>query len=151
MSVKPGGSLQHPPRNISIAPPNKPLPSPEHPLTHMRNNSTRQKGKKNSTSQFQSFEHNGMKIYDQQRLESREEKKAAHTQKWCPRIWKLYSKRRPVDKLTRYGPPTYKDPASQHTGRATTVTTLRLEKCAFRHALAAHTFCTSPLMKCQIT
>ena len=39
---------------------------------HMRNNSTRQKGKKNSTSQFQSFEHNGMKIYDQQRLESRE-------------------------------------------------------------------------------
>ena len=31
----------------------------------MRNNSTRQKGKKNSTSQFQSFEHNGMKIYDQ--------------------------------------------------------------------------------------
>ena len=43
----------------------------------MRNNSTedrkvRQKGKKNSTSQFQSFEHNGMKIYDQQRLESRE-------------------------------------------------------------------------------
>ena len=38
----------------------------------MRNNSTRQKGKKNSTSQVQSFEHNGMKIYDQQRLESRE-------------------------------------------------------------------------------
>ena len=38
----------------------------------MRNNSTRQKGKKNSTSQFQSLEHNGMKIYDQQRLESRE-------------------------------------------------------------------------------
>ena len=31
----------------------------------MRNNSTTQKGKKkNSTSQFQSFEHNGMKIYD---------------------------------------------------------------------------------------
>ena len=38
----------------------------------MRNNSTRQKRKKNSTSRFQSFEHNGMKIYDQQRLESRE-------------------------------------------------------------------------------
>ena len=46
----------------------------------MRKNSTRQKGKKNSTSQFQSFEHNGMKIYDQQRLESVEEKKAAHMQ-----------------------------------------------------------------------
>ena len=38
----------------------------------MRNNSTREKGEKNSTPQFQSFEHNGMKIYDQQRLESRE-------------------------------------------------------------------------------
>ena len=31
----------------------------------MRNNSTRQKGKKNSTSQFKSFEHNVMKIHDQ--------------------------------------------------------------------------------------
>ena len=31
----------------------------------MRNNFTRQKGKKNSPSQYQSFEHNGMKIYDQ--------------------------------------------------------------------------------------
>ena len=49
----------------------------------MRNNSTRRKRKKNSTSQFQSFEHNGMKIYDQQRLESLEEKKAAHMQTWC--------------------------------------------------------------------
>ena len=48
----------------------------------MRNKSTRQKGKKKktSTSQYQSFEHNGMKIYDQQRLESLEEKKAAHMQ-----------------------------------------------------------------------
>ena len=49
----------------------------------MRNNSTRRKRKKNSTSQFQSFEHNGMKIYEQQRLESLEEKKAAHMQTWC--------------------------------------------------------------------
>ena len=39
--------------------------------------------KKTSTSQYQSFEHNGMKIYDQQRLESLEEKKAAHMQTWC--------------------------------------------------------------------
>ena len=36
------------------------------------------KVKKTSTSQYQSFEHNGMKIYDQQRLESLEEKKGAH-------------------------------------------------------------------------
>ena len=41
------------------------------------------KAKKTSTSQYQSFEHNGMKIYDQQRLESLEEKKAAHMQTWC--------------------------------------------------------------------
>ena len=50
---------------------------------YMRNNSTRQKGEKISTSQFQSFLHNGMKIYDPQRLESLEEKKVAHMQKWC--------------------------------------------------------------------
>ena len=49
----------------------------------MRNTSTTQKGKRNSTSQFQSFEHNDMKIYDQQRLESLEVKKAAHMQIWC--------------------------------------------------------------------
>ena len=34
------------------------------------------KVKKNSTSQYQILEHNGMKIYDHQRLESLEEKKA---------------------------------------------------------------------------
>ena len=49
----------------------------------MRNKSTRQKGKKTSTYQYQSLEHNGMKIYDQQGLESLEEKKAAHMQTWC--------------------------------------------------------------------
>ena len=50
----------------------------------MRNKSIRQKGKKNnSTSQYQSFEHNGMKIYDQQGLERLEEKKAAPMQTWC--------------------------------------------------------------------
>ena len=42
----------------------------------MRNNSTRLQGKKKtSTSQYQSFEHNGMEICDQQRLESLEETK----------------------------------------------------------------------------
>ena len=45
----------------------------------MRKNSTRQKGKKKfNFQQYQSFEHNSMKIYDQQRLKSLEEKKAAH-------------------------------------------------------------------------
>ena len=36
------------------------------------------KVKKTSTSQYQSFEHNGEKIYDQQRLESLEEERASH-------------------------------------------------------------------------
>ena len=40
----------------------------------MRNKSTRQKGKKTLTSQYQSFE---------QGLESLEDKKAAHMQTWC--------------------------------------------------------------------
>ena len=41
----------------------------------MSDKSTREKGKKKtSTSQYQSFEHNGMKIYDQQGLGSLEEK-----------------------------------------------------------------------------
>ena len=48
----------------------------------MRNNSTRQKGKK-STLQYESFEYNSMKIYDQQWLESLEEKKAAYMRTWC--------------------------------------------------------------------
>ena len=42
----------------------------------MRNNSTRLQGKnKTSTSQYQSFKHNGMEICDQQKLESLEKKK----------------------------------------------------------------------------
>ena len=49
----------------------------------MRNNSSRQKGKKNSTWQYQSFEQNSMKMYDQQRLESFLEKKVAHMRTWC--------------------------------------------------------------------
>ena len=51
----------------------------------MRNTSARQRGKKKiSTSQYQSFEHNGLKIlYDKQGLESVEEKKAANVQTWC--------------------------------------------------------------------
>ena len=66
----------------------------------MRNKSTRQKGKKNSTLQNQSFEHNGMKRYDLQRSESLEEKKAAHMQTWCQKDLKLHSKGRPASKLT---------------------------------------------------
>ena len=84
-----------------------------------RNNFTRQKGKKNSTSQYQSF-YNGMKIYDQQRLESFEEKKAKHVH-GVRRIWKLYSKGRTLANSRDVNPSetiwiivdekTYKDPA----------------------------------------
>ena len=124
-----------------------------------RNNFTRQKGKKNSTSQYQSF-YNGMKIYDQQRLESFEEKKAKHVH-GVRRIWKLYSKGRPAGKLT------WCEPLRDHldyrwreniqrsspkvTGLAKAVTTLRLEKSVFRHTLGGRTFYTSPLKKCQKT
>ena len=55
---------------------------------------------KTSTSQCQSFEHNGMKIYDQQRLESLEEKKATHMQTWCQKDLKLDSEGRSASKLT---------------------------------------------------
>ena len=51
----------------------------------MCSNSTRLQGKKKtSTSQYQSFEHNGMEICDQQRLESLEVKKGgAHFMLAC--------------------------------------------------------------------
>ena len=58
------------------------------------------KVKKTSTSQYQSFEHKSMKIYDQQWLESLEAKKATHMHKWCQKDLKLYSKGRPASKLT---------------------------------------------------
>ena len=58
------------------------------------------KVKKTSTSECQSFEHNGMKIYDQEMLESLEEKKATHMQTWCQKDLKLDSKGRPSSKLT---------------------------------------------------
>ena len=38
---------------------------------------------KNSTLEYKSFEDNSMKIYDQQRLESLQEKKAEHMRTWC--------------------------------------------------------------------
>ena len=38
---------------------------------------------KKSTLQYESFEYNSMKIYDQQWLESLEEKKAAYMRTWC--------------------------------------------------------------------
>ena len=50
----------------------------------MRNKSARQRGKKKtSTSQYQSFEHNGMKTYEKQGLESLKGRMVANMQTWC--------------------------------------------------------------------
>ena len=50
----------------------------------MRNKSARRRGKKKtSTSQYQSFEHNGMKRYEKQGLESLKGRRAANMQTWC--------------------------------------------------------------------
>ena len=50
----------------------------------MRNNFTRQKGKKNFNFTISKFRAQRCEdIYDQQRLESLEEKKVSHMQTWC--------------------------------------------------------------------
>ena len=111
----------------------------------------------------QSFEHNGMGISYQKKLESLEEKKAVHTscKHGVRRICQLYTKGGPAGKLTWCEPPrdhldyrrrdNIQRSSPQNTGRAKTVTTLRLEECDFGHALGARTFYTSPLRKCQKT
>ena len=108
----------------------------------------------------QRFEHNGIGISYQKKLESLADKKAVHAscRHGVRRICQLYTKGGPADKLMLCELPrdhlNYRRrdkiqiSSPQNTGRAKTVTTLRLEKCAFRHALGAHTFYTSPLIKC---
>ena len=133
---------------------------------YMPNNSTEQKGKKIRPLHLfidQSFEHNGMGISYQKKLESLEEKKAVHTscRHGVSGICKLYTKGGPAGKLTWCEPPRdYLDyrrrdniqrSSPQNTVRAKTVTTLRLEKCDFGHALGARTFYTTPLRKCHKT
>ena len=111
----------------------------------------------------QSFEHNGMGISYKTKLESLEEEKAVHTscRHGVRRICKLYTKGGPAGKLTWCEPPrdhldyrrwdNIQSSCPQNTGRAKTVTTLRLEECDFGHALGARTFYTSSLRKCQKT
>ena len=67
----------------------------------MRNNSTRQKGKKNSTSQFQSFEHNVMKIPDQLKKTGKpwREKGSVHAD-IVPEGFGDFIAKRPAGKLT---------------------------------------------------
>ena len=131
---------------------------------YMRNISTKQKVKKFQLHIIdQSFEHNAMGISYQKKLESLEEKKAVHTscKHGVRRICQLYTKGGPAGKLTWCEPPrdhldyrrrdNIQRSSPQNTGRAKTVTTLRLEECDFGHALGARTFYTSPLRKCQKT
>ena len=111
----------------------------------------------------QSFEHNGMGISYQKKLESLEEEKAVHTscKHGVRRICQLYTKGGPAGKLMWCEPPrdhldyrrrdNIQRSSPQNTGRAKTVTTLRLEECDFGHALGARTCYTSPLRKCQKT
>ena len=91
-----------------------------------------------------------MKIYDQQWLESLEEKKAGHMWTVSKGFANFIAKgdglanSRDVNPLETIWTP-------QNTGRAKRVTTFRVEKCFFRHTLGAGTFYTSPLRKCQKT
>ena len=131
---------------------------------YMRNNSTKQKGKKNSTSRYRSkfrAQRYGDKL--PKKVESLEEKKAVHTscKHGVRRICQLYTKGGPAGKLMWCEPPrdhldyrrrdNIQRSSPQNTGRAKTVTTLRLEECDFGHALGTRTFYTSPLRNCQKT
>ena len=133
---------------------------------YMRNNSTKQKGKKISTSHYRSkfrAQRYGVKFPKKVGTWSLEEKEAVHTscKHGVRRICQLFTKGGPAGKLTRCEPPRdYLDcrrrdniqrSSPQNTGRAKIVTTFRLEICDFRHALGARTFFTSPLRKCQKT
>ena len=90
------------------------------------------------------------------------EKGGAHFMQTCVRrICKLYTKGGPAGKLTSCEPPrdhldyrrrdNIQRSSPQNSGRAKTVTTLRLEECAFGHALGVRPCYTSPLRKCQKT
>ena len=131
---------------------------------YMCNNSTKQKGKKISTSHYRSkFRAQRYGENLQKKVGRLEEKKAVHTscKHGVRRICQLYTKGGPAGKLMWCEPPrdhldyrrrdNIQRSSPQNTGRAKTVTTLRLEECDFGHALGARTFYTSSLRKCQKT
>ena len=113
----------------------------------------------------QSFEHNGMGISYQKKLESLEEKKAVHTscKHGVRRIFQPYSKGGPAGNSCDVQPLesiwiiadetalNIQGSSPKNKGRATTVTTLPLEECDFGNALGARTLYTSPVRKCQKT
>ena len=128
------------------------------------NNSKKQKGKKNSTSHYRSefpAQRYGYKL-PKKVGKPWFEKGGAHFMQACVRrICKLYAKGGPAGKLTSCEPPrdhldyrrrdNIQRSSPQNSGRAKTVTTLRLEECAFGHALGVRPCYTSPLRKCQKT
>ena len=131
---------------------------------YMCNNFTKQKGKKFQLHIIdQSFGHNGMGISYQKKVgKPWREKGGAHfMQAWCQKdLPTLYQRRTgrqthvmwtPRDHLDYRRRDNIQRSSPQNTGRAKTVTTLRLEECDFGHALGARTFYTSPLRKCQKT
>ena len=111
------------------------------------NNSTREINKKNLNSQYQSFEHNGMKIYDQQLVESLQAKEAAHTSiqkrlrhgltRNCQTLYKRTTVQQThlilkhVECLWREN---VQRSSPQNTGRPEKATALLLEKGDSRHA-----------------
>ena len=118
---------------------------------YMRNKSTRQKGKiklqlhnikVSSTAVWKHMTSKGWKALKRKRRQT--------CRHGVRRIWKLYGKGPPASKLTWCEPSgdhldyrwreNIQRTSPQITGRAKTVTTLRLEKCVRRDTLGARTF-----------
>ena len=132
----------------------------------MRNNSTKQKGKKISTSQYRSkFRAQrvryGEKLPKKVGKPRREKGGAPFMQARCPKdLSTLYQRRTgrqthvmltPRDHLDYRRRDNIQRSSPKNIGRAKTVTTLRLEEYDFGHALGTLTFYTSPLRKCRKT
>ena len=125
---------------------------------YMCNNSKKQKGKKISTSHYRSEFRAQRYGYKLPKTVGKPwfEQGGAHFMQACVRrICKLYTKGGSGGKLTSCEPPrdqlhyrrrdNIQRSSPQNTGRAKTVTTLRLEECDFGQALGARTCHTSPL------
>ena len=116
---------------------------------------------KNLNSQYQSFEHNGMKIYDQQLVESLQAKEAAHTSiqkrlrlgltRNCQTLYKRTTVQQ-THLILKHAECLWREnvqrSSPQNTRRAEKATALLLEKGDLRHAYEAHTFYTPPHKKC---
>ena len=132
---------------------------------YMRNNSTKQKGKNISTSQYRSklrAQRYGDKLPKNSRKALKRKRRCTlHASmlsegfaNFIPKEdWPANSRNvnPPRDHLDYRRREDIQRSSPQNTGRAKTLTTLRLEESDFGHALGARTFYTSPLKKCQKT